>query len=171
MDLMEVIRSRRSIRKFTDKGVSDAMVKAILEAAMLAPSAGNQQPWRFIVVRDREKLNRVPDFHPYAKMIKQVEVAIVVCGAPDGCKWPDFWIQDCSAAIQNLLLAARGMGLGTVWTGVHPLQEREDSARELFGIPENVYPLAIIPLGWPDGEFTVKDRFRQEFVFNEVWEG
>ncbi len=169
MDVMEVIRTRRSIRKFTDKPVLPEMIDTILQAAMLAPSAGNQKPWHFIVVTDREKLDHVPSYHPYAGMIRQAGVAIVVCGAPEGTKWPDFWVQDCSAAIQNLLLAARGLGLGTVWTGVYPLEDRMIKTRELFGIPENVYPLAIIPVGWPDAEFKAKDRYEAGRVHRDSW--
>ncbi len=169
MELMEAIQTRRSIRKFTDKPVPKEMIETILKAAMLAPSAGNQQPWHFIVVTDREKLDKVPDFHPYAGMIRQAGVAIVVCGAPEGLKWPDFWVQDCSAAIENLLLAARDLGLGTVWTGVYPLEDRIVKTRQLFGIPENVQPLAIIPLGWPATEFKAQDRYDKARVHYENW--
>ena len=169
MEVMEAIRTRRSIRKFTDKPVSAEMIDAILKAAMLAPSAGNQQPWHFVVVTDRKKLDQIPDYHPYAKMIREAGVAIVVCGAPEGTKWPDFWVQDCSAAIQNLLLAARDLGLGTVWTGVYPLEERMTKTRTLFAIPENVYPLAIIPVGWPAAEFSSKDRYEAGRVHREIW--
>ena len=169
MELLEALRTRRSIRKFTDEPVPAEMMETILGAAMLAPSAGNQQPWHFIVVTDREKLDKVPDFHLYAGMIRQAPVAIVVCGAPEGLKWPDFWVQDCSAAIQNLLLAARDLGLGTVWTGVYPLEERVIKTRELFTIPENVQPLAIVPLGWPATEFKAQDRYDQERIHYESW--
>ncbi len=169
MELFDVIRTRRSIRKFTDEPVSDEMIHKLIEAAMLAPSAGNQQSWHFIVVTDREKLDKVPEFHPYAKMIRNTSVAIVVCGAPEGLKWPDFWVQDCSAAIQNLLLAARDLGLGTVWTGVYPLEDRVIKTRELFNIPENVYPLAIIPIGWPDAEFKPMNRFKPDLIHRNTW--
>jgi nitroreductase len=169
MEVMEAIQTRRSIRKFTDTPVPTEMIDTLLKAAMLAPSAGNQQPWHFIVATDREKLDQVPDYHPYAGMIRGAHVAIVVCGAPDGTKWPDFWVQDCSAAIQNLLLAARDLGLGTVWTGVYPLEDRMTKTRELFAIPENVYPLAIIPVGWPDAEFSPKDRYDAGRVHQESW--
>ena len=169
MEFAEVVKTRRSIRKFNSRPVPDEVIRTILEAAMLAPSAGNQQPWRFIVVRDRKKLDSVPGYHPYAKMINQAEVAIVVCGAPEGCKWPDFWLQDCSAAIQNLLLAARDLGLGSVWTGVYPLEDRVSKTRKLFDIPDNVYPLAIIPLGWPEAEFKPMERFKEEYVKNNTW--
>ncbi len=168
MDIHDVLTTRRSIRAYRDGEVSDELIDYLLRAAMLAPSAGNQQPWQFIVVRERSRLDAVPLFHPYCKMITQVPVAIVVCGDPVGKKWPDFWVQDCSAAVQNILLAARGKGLGSVWTGVYPREERMASCREAFSIPEHVIPFAIIPIGWPvDGGFTEVDRFKPELIHRE----
>ncbi len=169
MELKEAIRTRRSIRKFTSEAVPQEMIQLILEAAMLAPSAGNQQPWHFVVVTDRQKLDAIPEFQPYAAMLREAQVAIVVCGAPEGTKWPDFWVQDCSAAVQNMLLAARGLGLGSVWTGIYPLEDRVAKMRELFGIPEMVYPFAVVPIGWPDGEFSAKDRYRAAAVHRNRW--
>lgn len=169
MELREAIRTRRSIRKFKREAVPQEMVQLILEAAMLAPSAGNQQPWHFLVVTDRLKLDAIPAFHPYAKMLHEAELAIVVCGAPEGTKWPDFWVQDCSAAVQNMLLAARDLGLGSVWTGIYPLEDRVENMRRLFAIPENVYPFAVVPIGWPDGEFSAKDRYRAAAVHRNQW--
>jgi nitroreductase len=170
MDLYEAIQTRRSVRSYGDEDVSEALVERLITAAMLAPSAGNQQPWCFVVVRDREKLARIPAFHPYCKMITQVPVAIVVCGDPSDKKWPDLWPQDCSAAVQNLLLAARGEGLGTVWTGVYPFAERMAGLRGLLDIPEEIHPFALIPVGYPkDGQesFKAKDRYRAELVHRE----
>ena len=161
MDMCEGIRTRRSIRSYRDGDVSDELIEKLLAAAMLAPSAGNQQPWQFIVVRNRQKLDAVPTFHPYCRMITQVPLAVVVCGDPEGKKWPGFWVQDCSAAIQNLLLAARAEGLGTVWTGVYPVEERIAGCRKLFDIPDHIIPLAIIPVGWP-----AKDAFKEMKRFN-----
>ena len=111
MELYETITTRRSVRSYRNDHIPDETIDKLLSAAMLAPSAGNQQPWCFIVVRDRAKLEKIPSFHPYCKMITQVNVAIIVCADPTGKKWPDLWPQDCSAALQNLLLAARAEGL------------------------------------------------------------
>ena len=170
MDLYEAIRTRRSVRSFSDKDVSDEAVERLLRAAMLAPSASNQQPWHFIVVRDKETRERIPAFHPYCAMVTQVPVAIVVCGDPAGRKWPDLWPQDCSAAVQNLLLAARGEGLGAVWTGVYPFAERMAGLRALLDIPEEIYPFAVVPVGYPkdpgDG-FRERDRYRAHLVHRE----
>lgn len=170
MELMEAIRTRRSIRKFQNRPVPDDMLKTIIEAAMLAPSAGNQQPWHFVVIKDRKKLDAIPSFHPYSKMVLQVPVAILICGDPDQKPWPDFWVQDCSAAAQNLLLAARDLGLGTVWTGVYPDKSRMDGFRKSFAIPEHIFPFALIPVGWPVGDFLPADRFNPERIHQEIWQ-
>ncbi|MFP4310109.1 MAG: nitroreductase family protein [Desulfococcaceae bacterium] len=169
MDVFEAIHGRRSIRKYTDKPVSDADVKKILQAAMIAPSAGNQQPWQFVVVRDRDTLEKIKDVNPYAPMADHAPLGILVCGDVSLEKHPGFWVQDCSAAVQNLLLAVRGLGLGGVWTGIYPLEERVNGFRELFGLPENVIPLAFVVIGHPAQESSVKDRYKEERVRWERW--
>lgn len=169
MEFFDVISTRRSVRSYAKQDVSEAMIDKIIRAAMMAPSAGNQQPWHFIVIRDREKMEQVPKFHPYASMLKNAPVAIVVCGDPNHKKWPDFWPQDCSAALQNMLLAARDLGLGTVWAGVYPLQDRMEGLRKLFGIPADIYPFAIVPVGWPDTEIKAMDRYNGSLIHSEVW--
>ena len=172
MEMHEGIRTRRSIRSYREGDVPDQLIEKLLAAAMLAPSAGNQQPWHFIVIRDRKKLDAVPTFHPYCKMITQAPLAVVVCGDPEGKKWPGFWVQDCSAAIQNLLLSARAEGLGTVWTGVYPVEERIAGCRRLFNIPEHIIPLAIIPVGWPAKDsFRDMDRFNAALVHYDEFSG
>ncbi len=169
MELFEALRSRRSIRSYTAEPVSDEVLAQLLDVAMLAPSAGNQQPWHFVVIRDRQKLDKVPGFHPSSKMVLKSTIAILVCGDPEGKKWPAFWSQDCSAATQNLLLAARGLGLGSVWAGVYPDESRMDGFRELLSIPDNVFPFAFVPLGWPDIDFKEMNRFRPELIHNDRW--
>jgi len=169
MELMEVMSTRRSIRRYTEKEISDEMIEQVIRAGMMAPSAGNQQPWHFIVTRDREKMGKVTSFHPYASMLRNTPVSIVVCGDPNGKKWPEFWVQDCSAALQNMLLAARNIGLGTVWTGVYPLEDRMEGMRKTFEIPDNIYPFAIVPIGWPDTNFKSMDRYNASLIHNENW--
>ncbi|MEE4164959.1 MAG: nitroreductase family protein [Desulfocapsaceae bacterium] len=173
MDLIELIKTRRSIRAFKEEDISDELLESIIAAAMTAPSAGNQQPWQFIVVRNREKLAAIPAFHPYCRMAAQAPLAVVVCGDPDGKKWPDYWVQDCSAAVQNLLLAARAVGVGSVWTGVYPLEERMAGCRQLFSIPAHIIPFAIIPMGWPrdESDFREADRHRSELIHQERFQG
>lgn len=169
MELQEAIHTRRSIRKYLDKPVSPEMIETIIKAAMAAPSAGNQQPWHFIVITDRTKLDAIPAFHPYSKMVLQAPAAILLCGDPDGKKWPTFWDQDLSAATQNMLLTARDLGLGTVWVGVFPEKDRMEGFRKLFAIPENIHPFALIPIGWPDGQFEAVSRYRPELIHRETW--
>ena len=172
MELYEAITTRRSVRSFRDGHVADATIEKLLRAAMLAPSAGNQQPWKFIVVRDRARLDGVPSFHPYCTMITQVSVAIIVCGDHTGKMVPDLWPQDCSAAMKNLLLAARDGGLGAVWTGVYPLEDRMAGCRQLFTIPNHVFPFAIVPIGYPrdpKAAFTQVDRYKPELVYRESY--
>lgn len=170
MEFYQVLKTRRSIRKFGKSEVTSELVEKLLGAAMLAPSAGNQQSWQFIVIRDREKLDAVPAIHPYCKMITQVSVAILVCGDPDGKKWPDFWVQDCSAATQNLLLAARAEGLGTVWTGIYPIEERMTGCRNLFSIPDHIIPFALIPVGWAEDDgFKETSRYKPELIHEDVF--
>ncbi|MBM9537062.1 nitroreductase family protein [Desulfobulbus alkaliphilus] len=169
MEFNEVLTTRRSIRSFTDQDIPADTITAILEAAMTAPSAGNQQPWRFIIIRDRQMLTAVPTVHPYAGMTAKAPVAILVCGAPTGLKWPTFWPQDCSAATQNILLAARNLDLGSVWVGIYPEEERMKGFRRLFSIPEEIVPFALIPLGWPKEGFTSVDRFNPALIREERW--
>ena len=124
MELFAAMHTRRSIRKFTSQPVSDDDIRKILEAAMMAPSAGNAQPWQFIVVRDRAKLNQIKDINPYAAMAGKAPLGILVCGDLSLEKYQGFWVQDCSAAVQNMILAVHGSGLGSVWTGIYPMQDR-----------------------------------------------
>ncbi len=161
--------SRRSIRRYTDEPVSDEHVERLLRAGMAAPSAGNQQPWSFVVVRDRASLGAVPGFHPYAAMMPNAPVALVVCGHPGSCKWPQMWVQDCSAATENILVEAAALGLGAVWLGVHPLAERECGLRALLGIPDDVVPFAIVPIGHPVEAKGPSDRYDPGRVHVERW--
>ncbi|MHA1435516.1 MAG: nitroreductase family protein [Candidatus Heimdallarchaeota archaeon] len=169
MEILEAIKTRRSIRKFTDKPISKEDIDVLLRAAMQAPSAGNNQPWEFIVIDDRKILDSIPDFHPYSDMLKQSPVGILVCGKIDATKYCGFWVQDCSAATQNILLAAHGLGLGSVWLGFYPLQERIDGIRVIFDLPADVYPLSLVALGHPDEKIDFEDRYKKEKVRYNKW--
>lgn len=164
MELMHALRTRRSIRKYEDRPVPEAMVRQVLEAAMAAPSAGNAQPWQFVVVTDPARLAAVAEIHPYAKMAASAPVGILVCGDLTQEKYAGYWVQDCSAAMQNLLLAAHGLGLGAVWTGIHPIEERVQSFARLFGLPDTVIPLGFVPMGWPAQQTGEADRFREDRI-------
>lgn len=169
MEFLDVVTTRRSIRQFRDQPVPADMVTAIIKAAMMAPSAGNQQPWHFIVINNRAKLDAIPAIHPYSRMVLQAPVAILLCGDEQVKPWTDFWVQDCSAATQNMLLAARDLGLGSVWAGIYPVEERIAGFRRLFSIPEPIVPFALVPVGWPAGDFAPADRFRPDRIHADTW--
>lgn len=169
MDAMEALLTRSSIRAYTDEPVTDEQVEQLLRAAMAAPSAGNSQSWAFVVIRDRELLDAVPTVHPYAKMTPQAPLAILVCGDVSAEKYPGFWVQDCSAAVENLLLAAHIIGLGAVWTGIYPDEGRVEGFRRLFSLPDHIVPLALIPVGFPKETKEVTDRYDPAKIKRERW--
>jgi nitroreductase len=143
--------ARRSIRKFTDQEISSEQIEMLLKAAMAAPSAGNRRPWQFVAVTDPERLAAMAESHPHAKMLREAPLCIVPCAEP-GRSYPevaDYWVQDLSAATENVLLAAVGLGLGAVWCGVHPREERVAAARRILGIPDSIVPFAYIAVGYP----------------------
>ena len=169
MDVLEAIHSRRSIRKYTDETVAPETIKELLSAAMSAPSAVNAQPWAFIVIDDRELLDEIPQYSPYAAMTHEAPLAILVCGNTSLEKAPGFWVQDCSAAIQNLLLAAHALGLGAVWTGIYPMEDRVEGFRKAFELPEHVIPLGLVPLGYPAQKAGPQDRYMEEKVYHNSY--
>jgi nitroreductase len=160
---------RCSIRKYTDQPVSDEHVEHLLRAAMAAPSAGNQQPWQFIVIRDRGVLAAIPEVHPYASMVPDAQLAILICGDRDKERWPQYWEQDCAAATENLLIAAAQLGLGAVWLGVHPLEERADGLRSLLCTPRAITPFSLVPVGWPAEYKEPSDRYEPDRVHLDRW--
>ena len=159
MDIFTALHTRRSIRTYTNEPVGREAVEQLLDAAMIAPSAGNARPWQFVVVDDAEQLKKVPDINPYAAMAVKAPLGIVVCGDPSVEKYPGFWVQDCAAAVQNLLLAATGLGLGAVWTGIYPVEGRVQGFRELLGLPASLVPLALVVVGHHEGKPERKSRF------------
>ncbi|ABZ84064.1 NADH dehydrogenase/nad(p)h nitroreductase, putative [Heliomicrobium modesticaldum Ice1] len=166
---MKAILSRRSVRKYTDQPVSEEMVKELLAAAMSAPSAGNQQPWHFVVIRERALLDQIPAFHPYAGMVKQAPVAILVCGDETMEKYKGFWVQDCAAATENLLIAVEALGLGAVWVGVYPEANRVEQFRKLLAIPDHVIPFALIPVGYAAEKPAPANRFEPSRIHYDRW--
>ncbi len=171
MDVMEAIRGRRSVRKYLSETVPEEAIQKFLEAAMTAPSAGNQQPWQFVVVTDPEKFAAVKGVHPYVGMADKAPLGILVCGDPSLEKFPGFWVQDCSAAMQNLLLAVHGLGYGGVWTGIYPMEERVERFREIFNLPEHVVPMGYVVIGRPEGETRMDNRFNADRVHRNGWNG
>jgi nitroreductase len=170
-DAITVIHSRKSVRNFTGQTVSRALLDKIVRAGMAAPSAVNRQPWSFVVVTDRKMLDMLNDELPYAKMLGKAGAAIVVCAIPDkaydGSR--EFAVIDSTLAGENILLAAEALGLGAVWTATYPYEERMDVVRKVLGIPGNVIPLNVIPIGYPVGTDKPKNKYKPENVHWEKW--
>ena len=144
--MLDLIKKRRSIRKYTDEPVTDEQVRILLEAAMAAPSGDNLQPWEFVVVRDPQLRQRLAQTHPWSRMCAQAPVVFVVCGHESRSS---HWVEDTSAATENLLLAAAGLGLGAVWVGVYPNKGNEDHVRQVLGVPSHLRVLCLVPVGHP----------------------
>ena len=170
MELFEAIHTRRSIRKYQDKEVPADLIRKVLAAAMMAPSTADARPWHFVLVTDPDKKNKIKDVHPYVGMIKKAPIGILVCGDLSKEKFPGFWTQDCSAAMQNLLLAAHGSGLGAVWTGIHPVEERILKFKEIFSLPEHISPLGLAVVGWPAQNVKSEDRYTDKCVHYNTWQ-
>jgi nitroreductase len=166
-ELIETIFARRSIRKYTAEPVREGEVKTMLEAAMAAPSASNRKPWHFIVVTERQILDNLGRAHPYGKMLLKAPLCVAVCG--DRTISARHWVQDCSAAAENILLAAAALGLGAVWLGVHPREERVSAVRKILSIPENIVPLNLISIGHPAEEKEPRTQYDEVRVHHEYW--
>lgn len=167
---MKAIFERRSIRKYTNKPIPKENIEKILRAGMAAPSAGNEQPWQFIVLDDKNILNSITEIHPYSQMLKEASHAIVVCGDMKLKKFDeDFWVQDCSAAAENMLIMAQDLGLGAVWLGVYPNEERVQAINRFLNLPEYIVPFSIISLGYPAEKKDVSDRFNETRIHWNKW--
>lgn len=170
MNVMDCITTRRSIRQYTGKVIGEEQLETLLKAAMYAPSAMKRLPWHFVVIQDPEKLAAITQIHPYTKMVVSAGTAIVVCADAGLNDNITHLIQDTAAAIQNILLAAHDMGLGTCWCGLYDNVERRDAISELCGITdENILPMSIIAVGEPDVEVETPDRFKPERIHREQW--
>ncbi len=169
------IAARKSVRSYTEEAVSDADIQAMLKAAMAAPSAMNVQPWSFVVINGRENMDKLAESLPYARMLTSAPLAIVVCGnttieGRDGNKSENgSWALDCSAATENLLLAAEAMGLGAVWTGTYPVPDRIAAVKAALGLPEDVMPLNVVVIGHPAGQDEPKDKWNPEKIHYGRW--
>ncbi len=166
--VMDNILSRTSVRSYQDKPVEDKKIEQVLRAAMAAPSALNHQPWRFVVIRDGEKIENIKAQLPNVRS-KGFNTAIVVCGDLTAAikEMPEFWVQDASAATQNLLLAANSLGLGAVWCGIYPNRDKVKILQQLLGLPEYVIPLNVIPIGYPAENPVPKDKWKPENIIND----
>jgi len=169
MDAIQAVMSRRSIRRYTQQEVSEDTVRQLLEAAMNAPSAGNEQPWQFVVIRQRRILDAIPSIHPYSQMLKEASLGIVVCGDLSLEVYKGFWVQDCSAATQNILIAAHALGLGAVWLAFYPFEDRVAGLRRMLSLPEQIIPLSMVSVGWPGEKKGPAARYRQDRVHFDRW--
>ena len=173
MEAMEAILSRRSIRRYMPDPLPEEAIRRVLEAGMAAPSAGDERPWHFVVITDKEMLAAIPGFHSLSRFVPNAAAAILVCADLTRSKYPpaDYWVQDCSAATQNILLAAHATGLGATWLGVHPEKVRIDGFRALCGLPESIVPFSLVSLGFPAVRKEREDRFDLSRVHREHWSG
>ncbi len=169
METMEALYTRRSVRKFQNKPVPTELIEEAVKAAMFAPSARNQQPWEFIIIDKRELLDQVPEFSPHAAMAKGAPAGVLICFNKEYEVAEGFFPQDLGAATQNLLLALHAEGLGAVWTGVYPREERIAGFTKLFSLPENVIPYSFTIIGYPEKTTGPVDRFKKERVHYNKW--
>ncbi|MCU0482993.1 MAG: nitroreductase family protein [Chloroflexi bacterium] len=169
MNTMEALLTRRSIREYRAEPIPPEVVRRILEAAMHAPSGNNEQPWHFVVIDDPQLLGAIPAIHSAADMAAGAPLGILVCGDPRLEKVRDMWPLDCAAATQNLMLAAWEHGVGSVWTGISHRPQRVEAFRQLFGVPDEIVPFALVVLGYPAAAPKEAHRFREDRVHANRW--
>ncbi len=173
MDPLEVIRDRKSVRAYSDREIGDEAVRAILEAGMSGPSCVNARDWAFLVSRDREIMNRMADANgPYAKPLREAKLGILVCGDLERAfpPAPDYWVVDGAIAAQNMILAAKAMGIGSVWLGTWPQMERVQALSEAFRLPKTVVPHSLIAFGYPAAPETAREaRWEEDRVHYDKW--
>lgn len=169
MDAMDAIFNRRSIRKYSEKPISKEKIDLLLKAGFSAPSAGNQQPWHFIIIDDKGLLLEIEKIHAHASMLKEANKAILVCGDLNLEKFKGYWMLDCSAATENILIAAHSKGLGACWLGIYPKEDRINKIKELLNLPEGIIPLSLIALGYPAEEKNSINRFSQKRIHHNKW--
>ena len=169
---MKEILERTSVRSFSDKLIDKLIVEKLLKSAMAAPSAMNSQPWEFIVIDKREILNDLATKLPYASMAKQAPLGIIVVGnmkrALSGIN-QDYWIQDCAAATENMLIAVEELGLGAVWTGICPGKDKMKVISDKFSLPEHIKPFNLVLIGYPASKPRIKDKYKEEYIHINNW--
>jgi nitroreductase len=164
MDALETILTRRSIRKYSAEIIPQETIKELLDAGMHAPTARNIQPWHFVIIDNRALLDKLADVHPYAKMLREATLAILVCGDKTLQEMDGYIIQDCSAATQNILLAAHALGLGAVWLGMYPREKRMKDVGKVLNIPDHILPVSLISIGHPAETRPAPERYKAERV-------
>ncbi len=166
---MKEIFTRASVRKYLDKPVEREKCVLLLQAAMAAPSAGNQQPWEFIVVEERETLKKLSAASPFGGCVADAPMAIVAAGNMTKCHFPQNWMMDMSAAVENLLLEAEYLGLGAVWLGIAPEDDRMRAVSQLISLPPDILPFAIVPVGYPAVAPQLHNRYDEKRVHYGKW--
>ncbi|MCE1166215.1 MAG: nitroreductase family protein [Bacteroidetes bacterium] len=169
---LETIFRRKSVRNFKEAVIDDDTLEIILRAGMAAPSAVDKRPWEFILIKEKNTLLELARSLPYAKMAEKAAAGIVVAGntlKQWGSGDLGYWVQDCSAATENILLAVESLDLGAVWTALHPYKDRKKIVTDLLGIPEHVVPLNFIPVGIPAGNPEPKDKYNPGVIHYEKW--
>lgn len=169
MEFQEVVLHRRSIRKYKTQNISDDIIVSILKAGMYAPSAMNLQAWEFIVIDSKEILIQTVKSIPHAELLKQTNKAIIVCGDSSVEKNESWMIQNCSASVQNILLAAHDSGLGACWIAIHGMDDVVKNIKEQFNLPAEIIPIALISLGYADETVVAEDRFIIEKIHYNKW--
>lgn len=165
-EALDLILKRRSIRAYTDSPVSNEQVDALLRAAMAAPSANDVRPWAFVVVRDAERRKALAKIHQWSSMCADAPLVIAVLGDPEESL---HWVEDCSAATENLLLAVAGLDLGAVWVAVYPHADREARVRQILGIPEQFRVLCLVPVGQPAETKSPRTRYEASKIYDETF--
>ena len=166
---MKEIFIRRSIRKFTGEPVDESLVMECIKAGMNAPSAGNQMPWEFIIIDRRDLLDSIMKIHPHSAMLDKATVAVLVCGDLSKETRKGYWVQDCAACTQNMLLAVTSFGLASVWLGVYPREDRVEGLKKLFSLPEHIVPFSLIPIGRAGEEKAPNNKFFPERIHRNGW--
>jgi nitroreductase len=169
MDKLDYILDRRSIRRFTGQKINDEQIRKLLTAAMYAPSAVNRQPWHFVLMDDPALMKKIMEVHPHARMLQTASHAVVICGDEIQQHDKGYWVVDCGAATQNLLLAAHTLGLGACWVGLHPREERKEALSRLLKLPVHVHPFALVALGYPEERHSRPERFHPDKVKHNSW--
>ena len=165
-ETIETIHNRKSVRNYTDQPVKTDDLIALVKAGMAAPSGMDRRPWEFYILQDKEQMRALAARLPYAKMLEKAQAAIIVLGNPDVSS---YWYLDCSAATQNILLAAESFGLGAVWTAAYPYEDRMEAITEILKVPEPYKPLVLIPIGYPVGSDKPKDKWNETKVHINKW--
>jgi len=169
MDAVKAMLSRRSIKSYTTQPVQGEVITELLTAAMSASSAGDAQPWHFIVIQERRVLDKIAKLHPHSQTIEEAPVVVVVCADERAQKYMGLLVQDCAAATQNLVVAAHAKGLGAAWLRVFPVKEMITAVREVLSTPKHVTPFSMIPLGYPAETKLPLNRYSSERIRYNTW--